>query len=109
SRPFSWSTQINTHLQINSPFSTDFARDYTLTQEVDIIYEITNRISISTLNTIRMVKDRDRDARLSLVSSNNFTFFVENQISLTIGEQISKAKGLPFRQSFNFTVNYRIF
>ncbi len=109
SRPLSWSTQINTNLKINSPFSTGFARDYTLTQEIDIIYEITNRISISTLNTIRVRKDRNQDARLSLISSNNFTFFVENQISLTIGEQISKAKGLPFRQSFNFTLNYRIF
>lgn len=109
SRPISWNTQVNTDLKFDTPFNNDFGREYTLTQNIDFIYEISNRIAFSTANTIRVRKQRLQDARLSLASTISFTFFIENKISLTTTEQLSKSEGLPFRQSFNAVLSYRIF
>ncbi|MDP6040374.1 MAG: hypothetical protein QGG64_17615 [Candidatus Latescibacteria bacterium] len=109
SRPVSWSTQINTDLKFDTPFNDDFGREYNVTQKIDFIYEITNKIAFTTTNTFRMTKTRLRDAKLSLASTNSFTLFIENKISLTAIEQLSKAEGAPSRQSFNIALNYRIF
>ena len=109
SRPISWSTQINTDFKFDTPFNNDFGREYSVTQKIDFIYEITNKIAFTTSNTFRIQKTRLRDARLSMASNLSFTFFIENKVSLTLFEQINKAEGAPFRQSFNFALNYRIF
>ena len=109
SRPISWSTQINTDFKFDTPFNDDFGREYTITQKIDFIYEITNKIAFTTSNTFRINKRRLRDAKTSMASNISFTFFIENKISLTAIEQLSKAEGAPFRQSFNIALNYRIF
>lgn len=109
SRPISWSTQVNTDFKFDTPFNSDFGREYAVTQKIDIIYEITNKIAFATSNTFRINKARVRDAKLSMASNISFTFFIENKISLTTIEQLSKAEGAPFRQSFNVALNYRIF
>ena len=109
SRPISWSTQINTDLKVDTPFNNNFGYDYLVTQKFDFIYEISNKVAFAVLNTLRMDKKRNLDSRLSMASSANFTFFIENKISMTVSEQISKIEGQPFRQSFNVALNYRIF
>lgn len=109
SRPVSWSTQINTDLKVDTPFNDNFGHDYQVTQRVDFIYEISNKVAFAVLNTLRMDKKRNIDAKFSMVSNASLTFFVENKISMTISEQVSKIEGQPFRQSFNVALNYRIF
>ena len=110
SRPISWQIQVNTDLKLDTPFKRDyFRREYNIRQNVDFIYEITNRIAFVTSNTLHINKKRDGDARFRYTSNINFTFFVENSISLSAIEQISKEEGYPFRQSLHFALTYRIF
>ncbi|MBT3605339.1 MAG: hypothetical protein HN521_19930, partial [Candidatus Latescibacteria bacterium] len=109
SRPINWSTQVNTDFQFDTPFNDDFGREYTLTQNIDFIYEITNRIAFTTTNTIRLRKQRLSDAKLSVNSSIDFNFFIENKIVFRISDQFFKAEGASFRQSFNVALSYRIF
>jgi len=109
SRPISWSTQINTDFKFDTPFNGEFGREYNVSQKIDIIYEISNKIAFTTSNTFRITKQRLRDARFSTATIVGFTFFIENRISLQATEGINKAEGAPFRQSFNFALNYRIF
>jgi hypothetical protein len=109
SRPISWSTQINTDFKFNTPFDSNFGKNYNLTQKVDIIYEITNKIAFTSLNTIVVDKKQLLDAQISVASTAGFTFFIENKVSLSINEQISKNEGTPFRQSFGISLNYRLF
>ena len=109
SRPISWSTQINTDLKFNTPFDSNFGKNYNLTQKVDIIYEITNKIAFTILNTIVVDKKQLLDAQISTASTFSFTFFIENKVSLSINEQISKNENSPFRQSFGIALNYRLF
>jgi len=109
SRPINWSTQVNTELKFDTPFKNDFGHEYTVTENIDFIYEITNKIAFTTANTIRLRKQRLTDAKLSMTSSIDFNFFIENKIILKISEQFFKAEGTPFRQSFNVALSYRIF
>lgn len=123
SRPISWSTQINTDLKFDTPFNNNFGKTYSLTQKIDIIYELSNKIAFTILNTITANKKSLPDAlatalpgetprtdvQLSIISGPSFSFFIENKIFLNIIEQISKSEGSPFRQSFSISLNYRIF
>ena len=110
SRPISWRMQVNTDFKLDTPFKRGyFRREYNIRQNVDFIYEITNRIAFVTTNTLHINKKRDQDARFRHISNISFTFFVENRISLTAVEQISKEEGSPFRQSLLFALSYRIF
>ena len=110
SRPVSWRMQVNTDFKLDTPFKRDyFRREYNVTQNVEFIYEITNRIAFVTSNTLHINKERDQDARFRHNSNINFIFFVENSISLSVIEQISKEEGSPFRQSLHFALSYRIF
>ncbi|MFT5368726.1 MAG: hypothetical protein ACI8V2_003693 [Candidatus Latescibacterota bacterium] len=109
SRPINWSTQVNTELKFDTPFKNDFGREYTVTQNTDFIYEITNKIAFTTANTFRISKKHLNDAKLSMTSSVDFNFFIENKIILKISEQFIKSEGTPFRQSFNVALSYRIF
>ena len=109
SRPISWQIQVNTDFKLDTPFNDDFRREYNVRQNVEFIYEITNRIAFVTSNTLHINKKRDQDARFRYTSNINFTFFVENAISLSAIEQISKEEGYPFRQSLLFALTYRIF
>ena len=108
SRPISWRMQINTRFTFDTPFS-DFGRAYNARQNVDFIYEITNRIAFVTSNTFHITKKEQEKVRMGYVSNISFTFFVENKISLSIIEQLSKNEGAPFRQSFHLGLSYRIF
>ena len=110
SRPISWRMQVNTDFKLDTPFKRDyFRREYNIRQNIDFIYEITNRIAFVSSNTLHINKERDQDARFRHISNISFTFFIENKISLTAIEQISKEEGLPFRQSLHFALSYRIF
>ena len=109
SRPISWQIQVNTDFKLDTPFNDDFRREYNVRQNVEFIYEITNRIAFVTSNTLDINKKRDEDARFRYTSNISFTFFVENTISLSAIEQISKEEGSPFRQSLLFALSYRIF
>ncbi len=110
SRPISWRMQVNTDFKLDTPFKRDyFRREYNIRQNVDFIYEITNKIAFVTSNTLHINKKRDQDARFRYISNISFTFFVENRISLTAVEQISKEEGSPFRQSLLFALSYRLF
>ena len=95
--------QVNTDFKLDTPFERDhFRREYNIRQNIDFIYEITNRIAFVTSNTLHINKKRDQDARFRYISNISFTFFVENSISLTAIEQISKEEGSSFRQSLLF-------
>ncbi|HCR17047.1 MAG TPA: hypothetical protein DIU35_06150 [Candidatus Latescibacteria bacterium] len=109
SRPLSWSTQINTDLNADTPFSGDFGRVYNISQDTDFIYEITNKVSFTTFHTFRINKRSGMDARLSTSISIAFNFFIENKINLALSESITTVEGEPFRQSFNVGLSYRIF
>ena len=109
SRPINWNTQVNTEFKFDTPFNNDFGREYTLTENIDFIYEITNKIAFTSANTLRARKQRLNDAKFSAISSIDFNFFIENKIVLKISEQFFKAEGTPFRQSFNVALSYRIF
>ncbi len=110
SRPISWRMQVNTDFKLDTPFKRDyFRREYNIRHNVDFIYEITNKIAFVTSNTLHINKKRDQDARFRYISNISFTFFVENRISLTAVEQISKEEGSPFRQSLLFALSYRLF
>ena len=110
SRPISWRMQVNTDFKLDTPFKRDyFRREYNIRQNIDFIYEITNRIAFVSSNILHINKKRDQDARFRYISNISFTFFIENKISLTAIEQISKEEGLPFRQSLHFALSYRIF
>jgi hypothetical protein len=109
SRPLSWSTQINTDLKADTPFSGDFGTVYNISQETDFIYEITNKVSFTTFHTFRINKRSGMDARLSTSISIAFNFFIENKINLALSESITTVEGEPFRQSFNVGLSYRIF
>ena len=110
SRPISWSTQINTDFQVNSPFSGAFGRIYNLTQTTDFIYEFTNKISFTAAHVFRADKPmRETDAKLSTVISFALNLFVENKFNLNASERITTVEGAPFRQSFNIGLSYRIF
>ena len=115
SRPVSWRMQVNTQFTFDTPFR-DFSRVYNARQNVDFIYEITNRIAFVTSNTFQVTSDTfpfenedRREVRLRYVSNISFIFFVENKINLSIIEQISKDEGEPFRQSLHLGMSYRIF
>jgi hypothetical protein len=108
SRPINWNTQVNTEFKFDTPFNNDFGREYTLTENIDFIYEITNKIAFTSANTLRARKQRLNDAKFSAISSIDFNFFIENKIVLKISEQFFKAEGTPFRQSFNVALSYRI-
>ena len=110
SRPISWRMQVNTDFKLDTPFKRDhFRREYNIRQNVDFIYEITNRIAFVSSNTLHINKERDQDARFRHISNISFTFFIENRISVTAIEQISKEEGSPFRQSLLFALSYRLF
>ena len=109
SRPVSWSTQINTDFKVDSPFTNQFGKVYDLSQDTDLIYEITNKISFTTLHNFRINKSRGRDARLSTTVSFAFNFFVENKINVALAESITTIEGEPFRQSLNVGLSYKIF
>lgn len=109
SRPISWSTQINTSLDLTSPFSTDFGRAYDLSQNIDFIYEITNKISFSTLQTFQVTKERSEATTFSTSLLFVFNFFIENKINFSTTEQLNKSAGHPVTQSFNIGLSYRIF
>lgn len=110
SRPISWRMQVNTDFKLDTPFKRDyFRREYNISQNVDFIYEITNKIAFVSSNTLHINKKRDGDARFRHNSNISFTFFIENKISLTAIEQISKEEGSSFRQSLLFALSYRIF
>ena len=110
SRPISWQIQVNTDFKLDTPFKRDyFRREYNIRQNIDFICEITNRIAFVSSNTLYINKERDQDARFRYISNISFTFFVENSISLTAIEQISKEEGSPFRQSLLLALSYRIF
>ena len=115
SRPISWRMQVNTQFTFDTPFR-DFSRVYNARQNVDFIYEITNRIAFVTSNTFQVTSDTfpfenedRREVRLRYVSNISFIFFVENKINLSVIEQISKDEGEPFRQSLHLGMSYRIF
>ena len=108
SRPISWRMQINTRFIVDTPFE-DLGRVYNARQNIDFIYEITNKIAFVTSNTFYFEKKAQQELRARYVSNISFTFFVENKISLSIIEQLSKNQGTPFRQSLHLGLNYRIF
>ena len=109
SRPISWSTQINTDFKVDSPFTGQFGKTYALSQVTDFIYEITNKISFTTLHNFRINKPKGTDAKLSTTISFAFNFFVENKINVALAESITTIEGEPFRQSFNVGLSYKIF
>ncbi len=111
SRPVSWRMQINTDFKFDTPtpFNNDFGKAYSVRQNIDFIYEITNKIAFVTSNTFQVSKENQQDAKFRYVSTSNFTFFIENKISLAAIEQVFKEKGSSFRQSFLLGLSYRIF
>ena len=127
SRPISWRMQVNTDFKLDiplnkafrpfvggeyNPFGGTFGEEYNIRQNVDFIYEITNRIAFVTSNTLHINKKSGqslRNAWFRYTSNISFVFFVENRISLTAVEQISKERRGPFRQSLLFALSYRIF
>ena len=109
SRPISWSTQVNSRLNVTTPFSENFGREYNLDQTTDFIYEFTNKISFTASQRFRAEKQRNVDAQLTTTISFSLTFFIENKINLTAFEQITSVEGEPFRQSFNIGLSYKIF
>lgn len=110
SRPISWRMQVNTDFKLDTPCKRDyFRREYNVRQNIDFIYEITNKIAFVTSNTLDINKKRDQDTRFRHTSNISLTFFIENRISLTAIEQFSKEEGSSFRQSLHFALTYRIF
>ena len=109
SRPISWSTQVNSRLNVTTPFSENFGRQYILLQTTDFIYEFTNKISFTASQQFRAEKQRNVDAELSTAITFSLTFFIENKINLTAFEQITSVEGEPLYQSFNIGLSYKIF
>ncbi|MDA0747240.1 MAG: hypothetical protein O2954_12030 [bacterium] len=109
SRPLNWSTQINTALIADTPFSGNFGRVYNVRQNTDFIYEITNKINFTMLHTFRVNKSKEKDAQLSTTISFAFNFFIENKINLSLAEALTTIEGSPFRQSFNVGLSYKLF
>lgn len=108
SRPISWRMQINTRFTFDTPFE-DLGRVYNARQNVDFIFEITNKIAFVTSNTFYFEKKIQQALRARYVSNISFTFFVENKINFSIIEQLSKDTGSAFRQSLHLGLSYRIF
>ena len=59
SRPISWQIQVNTDFKLDTPFNDDFRREYNVRQNVEFIYEITNRIAFVSSNTLHINKKRE--------------------------------------------------
>ena len=109
SHPISWSTQINTDLSYDTPFSKRFGRGYKLRLRTDFIYEVTNRIRFTTLKTIRAQKHVEREAEIITNIAFALSFFIENKFNMTLSESFRVARGEKSRQSFNMGLSYRIF
>ncbi len=109
SHPISWSTQINTDLHYDTPFSKAFGTDYNLRWKTDFIYEVTNRIRFTTLKTIRAQKREER--RADVISNITFalSFYIENKFNMTLSESFRVARDEGARQSFNMGLSFRIF
>ncbi len=109
SHPISWSTQINTDLSYDTPFSKAFGRGYNLRLRTDFIYEVTNRIRFAALKIIRAQKREKEEAKLSTNISFALSFFIENKFNMTLSESFRVVRGEESRQSFNMGLSYRIF
>ena len=109
SHPISWSTQINTDLHYDTPFSGSFGTDYNLRWKTDFIYEVTNRIRFTTLKTIRAQKRDEREAEIISNIVFALSFYIENKFNMTLSESFRVARGEKSRQSFNVGLSYRIF
>ena len=109
SRPLSWSTQVNTRFNVNTPFSVDFGRIYNLSQTTDFIYELTNKISFTAIHQFRVNKEQGTDTKLSTTISVAFTYYIENKVNLNVSEQLTTVEGEPFRQSLNIGLAFKFF
>ena len=109
SHPISWSTQINTDLSYNTPFSGDFGRGYNMRLRTDFIYEVTNRVRFTTLQTVRVEKRAKNKANVRTNISFALSFYIENKFNMTLSESFAVARDKDSRQSFNMGLSYRIF
>ena len=109
SRPISWSTQINTGFNINTPFSGEFGQRYDIGWQTDFIYEITNKINLTLVHLLRLSKKKSEKAQHNNIGSAGFNFFTENKINLNTAFVIRKDESNPWRISFTTGLSYRIF
>ncbi len=109
SRPISWSTQINTDFNINTPFSGDFGRRYNIDWQTDFIYEISNKINLTFVHLLSLRKKEDEKAQHDNIGSAGFNFFIENKINLNAAFVMRKDETNPWHLSFTTGLSYRIF
>ena len=116
--PFGWKHQISGRLDLSSPFTSRFGKEYKLTVAEDYIYEVSNRIDF-ILRDILTLDIRDRSAFTGVGAfnkhilrntlSSTFVFFIENKTNFSVTAQLDKTEGRPFLQAISGTLNYRIF
>jgi hypothetical protein len=109
SRPISWGTQINTDFSINSPFNGDFGRRYNIGLQTDFIYEITNKINLTLVHVLQLIKRENLKAEHDNIGSAGFNFFIENKINLNTAVVVRKDESTSWRLSFTAGLSYRIF
>ena len=109
SRPISWGTQINTDFSINSPFNGDFGRRYNIGLQTDFIYEITNKINLTLVHVLQLIKRESMKAEHDNIGSAGFNFFIENKINLNTALVVRKDESTAWRLNFTTGLSYRIF
>lgn len=109
SRPISWGTQINTDFSINSPFNGDFGRRYNVGLQTDFIYEITNKINLTFVHVLQLIKRENLKAEHDNIGSAGFNFFIENKINLNTALVVRKDESTAWRLNFTAGLSYRIF
>ncbi|MCK6605785.1 MAG: hypothetical protein L6Q59_12890 [Ignavibacteriaceae bacterium] len=112
SHPISWSSQINSFLNVSTPFDSTFFKDVRGELGIDYIYELSNKINFIGGYRLNYTKPNVGDGYADHFLNGSFIFYMENSINLGINATLasyglSTAKRTDFRTSV--TLQYNLF
>ena len=112
-KPIGWKHQVSGRIDLASPLTGRFGKEYKLTFSKDYVYEMSNRIDFILRDNLALdilggTGTKNRHI-ISNVLSAAFIFFVENKTTFSVNAQFDKVEGSPLLQSYSGNLNYRIF
>ena len=106
--PISWDTQINFKIVITSPLDSLYFKKYTVSANLDFIYELSNRINFLAKYTFDYEKQPGFVIKPLHTLDASFGYYVENNIYVTINSRFLKKGTNPQELTTSVGLSYNI-
>ncbi len=107
--PMSWSTQVNSVLDISSPMDSSFFNNFLGKWNADFIFELNSRVNLVSGYSVSVIKAPNQSAIVSNSLTLSFWYYIENSIFYTINGTLSKDSGKPRQLTMTMGLQYNFY